>query len=157
MVAPTQAQFFTMRDLFRRDYASKYYSTIPFALSMVLMEIPYLIAIGTLTFVGLYWSAGLETDAISGFYIWIMVCLILFFGISFGQVIAYASSIIFIIIIILIYFYSSAVPNMIVAFIFLPFIDSFLFLFSGLLVPYPYLPTFWRVSIQWFKFTTIIH
>lgn len=78
-----------MRDLFKRDYASKYYSTMPFAVSMILVELPYLIVIATGTFISLYWSTGIDSDAISGFYLWILVVAVLFFGVSFGQLIAY--------------------------------------------------------------------
>lgn len=45
LILATQTQFMLMRDLFKRDYASKYYSSLPFALSTILVEIPYLITI----------------------------------------------------------------------------------------------------------------
>ncbi|EFA79741.1 ABC transporter G family protein [Heterostelium album PN500] len=119
-------QFFIQREYFRRDYASKFYSWFPFALSIVLVEIPYLLVTGTIFFVALYWTAGLEYNSDTGFYFWFMFMMYLFFCVSFGQALA------------------AVCINMFFAMIIVPLLIIFFFLFCGVMTPPKDLPTFWR-------------
>jgi len=118
--------FFMQREYFRRDYASKFYSWFPFALSIVLVELPYLIVAGTLAMFCSYWSAGLDSTAHNGFYFWILYILFLFFCVAFGQVVGGLSM------------------NIFQAMLILPLLVVFLFLFCGVLQPPASLPYFWR-------------
>lgn len=83
-------QFLYMRELFKRDYSSKYYSALPFALSMNLIELPYLTLVGSLCVLCFFWSVGLNTGShYDGFYFWIVFILFIFFCHSTGVFIAY--------------------------------------------------------------------
>jgi len=118
--------FFMQREYFRRDYASKFYSWFPFAISIVLVELPYLVVAGTLAMACSYWSAGLDSSAGNGFYYWILYVLFLFYCVAFGQVVGGMSL------------------NIFQAFLILPLLVVFLFLFCGVLQPPASLPYFWR-------------
>ncbi|GAM19699.1 hypothetical protein SAMD00019534_028740 [Acytostelium subglobosum LB1] len=119
-------QFFMQREYFRRDYASKFYGWFPFALSIVLVELPYLLVTGTIFFFTLYWTAGLQYNADTGFYFWIMFQMFLFFCVSFGQAMA------------------AVCINMFFAMIIVPVLIIFFFLFCGVMTPPQDLPKFWR-------------
>eukprot|EP01133_Synstelium_polycarpum_P015912 gene15912-18915_t len=78
-------QFFMQREYFRRDYASKYYGWLPFALGIVFVEIPYLIVTGTIFVFCSYWTSGMDYDANTGFYFWAIFIMFILFTVSFGQ------------------------------------------------------------------------
>ncbi|KYR00643.1 ABC transporter G family protein [Tieghemostelium lacteum] len=118
--------FFFQREYFRRDYASKVYSWHAFGVSIVFVEIPYLVVTGTLFFVCMYWTAGLEFNNATGFYYWFSFMMYLFFCVSFGQALA------------------AVCINMFFAMIIVPLIIVFLFLFAGVMVPPDQLPHFWE-------------
>jgi hypothetical protein len=83
-------QFLYMRELFKRDYASKYYSSLPFALTMNLVELPYLVLVASLCIFCFYWSVGLNTgSSIDGFYFWLVFVVFVFFCHSIGVFVAY--------------------------------------------------------------------
>eukprot|EP01132_Coremiostelium_polycephalum_P010253 gene10253-12576_t len=119
-------QFFVQRDFFRRDYASKFYSWFPFALSIVIVELPYLVVTGTLFFVCSYWTSGIQFDADTGFYFWFIFIIFLFFCVSFGLALGAVSI------------------NLLFALTIFPIMIIFLFLFCGIMVPPQDLPHFWR-------------
>ncbi|KAF2071314.1 hypothetical protein CYY_007364 [Polysphondylium violaceum] len=119
-------QFFMQREFFRRDYASKFYSWFPFALSIVVVELPYITITGTIFFVCSYWTAGLDYNADTGFYFWIIFIMFLFFCVSFGQALG------------------AVCINMFFAMIIVPLLIVFFFLFCGVMVPPDALPYFWR-------------
>eukprot|EP01119_Soliformovum_irregulare_P006563 TRINITY_DN18711_c0_g1_i1.p1 TRINITY_DN18711_c0_g1~~TRINITY_DN18711_c0_g1_i1.p1 ORF type:complete len:147 (-),score=15.16 TRINITY_DN18711_c0_g1_i1:56-496(-) len=116
-------------EYFRRDYASTFYSWCPFAISIVIVELPYLIVAGTLALVWSYWTAGLDSTAGNGFYFWITYVLFLFYCVSFGQAIA------------------AICLNIFQAMLLLPLLVVFLFLFCGVLQPPSQLPYFCSSSI----------
>lgn len=43
LIFAAMPQFCRMKELFKRDYASKYYSSMPFSVSAIVVEIPYLV------------------------------------------------------------------------------------------------------------------
>eukprot|EP01127_Copromyxa_protea_P003985 TRINITY_DN1374_c1_g1_i2.p2 TRINITY_DN1374_c1_g1~~TRINITY_DN1374_c1_g1_i2.p2 ORF type:complete len:651 (+),score=180.85 TRINITY_DN1374_c1_g1_i2:2482-4434(+) len=116
------------REYFRRDYASKFYSWLPFSVGIVLVEIPYIIICATMSFFCLYWTAGLDkgNDGLTGFYVWISITLFTAYCVCFGQSLAAACAHIF------------------QAIVILPLLVVFLFLFCGVLNPPDSLPYFWR-------------
>jgi ABC-type multidrug transport system permease subunit len=126
LVFSIQPQFMMQRLFFRRDYASKYYGFFAFAFSMILVEIPYMCVAGALGFLPLYWTAGLQTTALDGFYLYLMLTIFLMFSISFGLAIA------------------AMLETMAQASIVTPIPNTFLFLFAGLLSPAAAMPYFWR-------------
>lgn len=101
-------------------------SWFPFAISIMLVELPYLIIAGSLATFCSYWSAGLDSTNINGFYFWILYTLFLFYCVAFGQDIA------------------TVTPNIFMAMLLLPLIIVFLFLFCGVLQPPALMPYFWR-------------
>ncbi|EFA79509.1 ABC transporter G family protein [Heterostelium album PN500] len=119
-------QLFNQREYFRRDYASKFYSYLPFSISIVLVELPYLVITGTIFFVCTFWTSGLQYSAITGFYFWIYFVLYLFFCVSFGQAVG------------------AICVNIIMAKFIIPLLIVFLFLFCGVMVPPDQLPKFWE-------------
>ncbi|PRP87448.1 hypothetical protein PROFUN_00659 [Planoprotostelium fungivorum] len=126
LIIAAQPQFMMLRDLFKRDYSSKFYSWFPFSTAMVAVEIPYLTVAASLCVVCCYWSVGLDSTAYNGFYFWIAFVVFMYMVVAFGQMIASMS------------------PNIVVAMLILPIFNTFLFLFSGVLAPPYSLPYFWR-------------
>jgi len=126
LIVAAQPQFMMLRELFKRDYSSKFYSWFPFSLAMIVVELPYLVLAATLCVVCCYWSVGLDSDASNGFYFWIAFVVFMFMVVAFGQLIASMS------------------PNVGLAMLILPIFNTFLFLFSGVLAPASTLPHFWR-------------
>lgn len=122
-----QPQFMEQRAYFRREYASKFYGFVPFAISIVLTELPYLVATGAVCFGVSYWTAGLQTTPERGFYFFLLFVLFLFFAVAFGQAVA------------------AFCANIVQASIVNPFLFSFLILFCGVLIPPQALATFWKV------------
>lgn len=115
---------------FLRDYAAKIYSWIPFGFTVVLVEIPYIIFITTLTFVSLYWASGLnkQNDSDSAGYLYFAMVIFTMYCVAFGQSVA------------------SVCSHIIQAIIILPIVVLFLFLFPGVLNPPSSMPYFWYVS-----------
>ncbi|PRP76487.1 hypothetical protein PROFUN_15157 [Planoprotostelium fungivorum] len=126
LIVAAQPQFMMLRELFKRDYSSKFYSWFPFSLSMIVVEIPYLTLAATLCVVCCYWSVGLDSTPLNGFYFWIAFVVFMYMVVAFGQLIASMS------------------PNVGLAMLILPIFNTFLFLFSGVLAPPSTLPYFWR-------------
>ncbi|GAA5812451.1 hypothetical protein MFLAVUS_005907 [Mucor flavus] len=131
LIILAQPRFMQERMWFRREYASKYYGWAPFALSCVLVEIPYLIVLGTIFLFCFYWTAGLEniSDRIGFFYIHFI--MFLFYSVSLGFTIAAFS----------------ATPPM--AAVINPFFTSILILFAGIVQPPGAMPHFWSSWMYW--------
>ncbi len=90
LIGAAMPQFLVMRELFKRDYSSKYYSSAPFTLAMLLVELPYLVLAGSLCIVCCYWSSGFDVgNSMDGFYFWLAFVLYLIYCHSFGIFIAY--------------------------------------------------------------------
>ncbi|KAF2068503.1 hypothetical protein CYY_010173, partial [Polysphondylium violaceum] len=119
-------QFLIQKEYFKRDFASKFYSWFPFAIGIVLVEIPYTIISGTVFFFIIYWTAGIESDGEAGFYFWILYIMMLLFMTSFGQALG------------------AVCVDLFIAFTVAPFLFIFLFIFCGAMIPYQSLPYFWR-------------
>ncbi|EPB91141.1 hypothetical protein HMPREF1544_02021 [Mucor circinelloides 1006PhL] len=131
LIILAQPRFMQERMWFRREYASKYYGWAPFALSCVLVEIPYLIVLGTIFLFCFYWTAGLqnESDRVGFFYIHFI--MFLFYSVSLGFTIASFS----------------ATPPM--AAVINPFFTSILILFAGIMQPPSAMPHFWSAWMYW--------
>jgi len=126
LIILAQPMFMRQRQYFRREYASKFYGWWQFAVSIILVELPYLAANAGIFILLFYFTAGLETTAINGFYVFIAFVAFMWFSVSFGQVIAsFCGSVA-----------QAAVLN--------PFFTPFLILFAGVLIPPKSLPHFWK-------------
>lgn len=81
--------FMAQRDLFRRDYASKFYSWAPFSIVMVLVDLPYLILDATVCVEIAFWCIGLNSNIIDNTYFWAIFVIFIIYSISFGQLVGY--------------------------------------------------------------------
>ncbi|KAG1138899.1 hypothetical protein G6F38_010219 [Rhizopus arrhizus] len=131
LIILAQPRFMQERTWFRREYASRYYGWAPFALSCLLVEIPYLIFFSTIFLFCFYWTAGLmnTSDRVGFFYIHFIVFL--FYSVSLGFTIAAFSS----------------TPPM--AAVINPFFTSILILFAGIMQPPSAMPKFWSSWMYW--------
>ncbi|KAN0008641.1 hypothetical protein ACTFIU_009368 [Dictyostelium citrinum] len=120
-------QFIMQKEYFKRDFASKFYSWFPFAISIVVVELPFITVSGTIFFFCSFWTASLDTKYNDiNFYFWFIFILFLYFCVSFGQAVA------------------AICFNMFLAHTLIPLLIVFLFLFCGVMVPPDSIPTFWR-------------
>jgi ABC-type multidrug transport system permease subunit/ABC-type multidrug transport system ATPase subunit len=131
LIILAQPRFMQERMWFRREYASRYYGWAPFALSCILVEIPYLIFFSAVFLCCFYWTAGLQniSDRIGFFYIHFVVFLL--YSVSLGFMIAAFSS----------------TPPM--AAVINPFFTSILILFAGIMQPPASMPHFWSAWMYW--------
>ncbi|KFH67291.1 hypothetical protein MVEG_06026 [Podila verticillata NRRL 6337] len=126
-----QPRFQTERQWFFREQAGKYYGWKPFALSIIAVELPFIIFAVTVFFLILYWTVGFTTDSIGTLYSYMMLIIFTVFAITLGQGIA------------------AWTPSTQIAALLNPFIISTLNLFCGVVVPYASLPKFWRSWMYW--------
>jgi len=131
LVNMVQPRFHMERQWYYRELAGKYYGWKPFALSIMVIEVPYLIFSGTIFFVVFYWTCGFVTDSVLTFYSWLMIMIFCLFAITLGQLIA------------------ALTPSTTVAALLNPFIFSALNLFCGVMMPYAQMPKFWRSWMYW--------
>ncbi|CAO3627721.1 unnamed protein product [Mucor fragilis] len=131
MIILIQPRFIQERAWFRREYASKYYGSFPFALSCILVEIPYLIAVSALFMFFYYWTTGLQNESDRVGYFFIIFVVYLFHSVSLGYVIAaFCES-----------------PSL--AAIVNPFFITVLLLFNGIFQPPGSMPAFWSSWMYW--------
>ncbi|CAO3589784.1 unnamed protein product [Absidia cylindrospora] len=131
LIILAQPRFMAERMWFRREYASKYYGWAPFALSCIIVEIPYLLVSSALFLFCFYWTAGLqnESDRVGFFFIHFFIFLL--YSVSLGFMIAS---------------FSSSPP---MAAVINPFFTSILILFAGIMQPPAAMPYFWRSWMYW--------
>ncbi|KAL0075492.1 ABC-2 type transporter-domain-containing protein [Phycomyces blakesleeanus] len=131
LVILSQPKFMTERLFFRREYASRYYSWLPWGVSTVLVEIPYVFVFAASFLFCFYWTTGMSNTAEAGGYFYIMVVFLVLWAVTLGFVIAAASEL----------------PTM--AAVINPLVMSLLILFCGLMQPESAMPTFWRRWMYW--------
>jgi len=126
LILLAQPMFMRQRAFFRREYASKFYGWWQFAVSILTVDVPYLIAAAGAFVVLSYWTANLDSTGINGFYYFITFINFFFFAVSFGQSIA------------------AFCATLVQASTLNPFFTPILILFAGVLVPPASMPGFWR-------------
>jgi len=131
LIILAQPKFMTERQWFRREYASKYYGWAPFALSTILVEIPYIVVLAAMFMGGFYWTAGLKNTAEAGGFFYIFLVLFVFWAVSFGFLIAAVSE------------------SPTVAAVVNPVFVTFLVLFAGLVQSPSAMPKFWSSWVYW--------
>ncbi|KAG0364544.1 ABC-2 type transporter-domain-containing protein [Gamsiella multidivaricata] len=131
LVNMAQPRFHTERQWFYRELAGKYYGWMPFAASIVLIEIPYVILAGTVFFLVFYWTVGFVSSSILTFFTWLMLIVFCLFAVTLGQAIA------------------ALTPSTTVAALLNPFIFSSLNLFCGVMMPKASMPKFWSSWMYW--------
>ncbi|KAF9365572.1 hypothetical protein BGX34_009398 [Mortierella sp. NVP85] len=131
LVNMVEPRFHMERQWFYREFAGKYYGWKPFAASIIAIEIPYVIFVGTVFFVVFYWTVGFVSDSVLTFYTWLMLIVFCMFAVSLGQLIA------------------ALTPSTTVAALLNPFIFSALNLFCGVMIPKLAMPKFWSSWMYW--------
>ncbi|KAF9209762.1 hypothetical protein BGZ49_001404 [Haplosporangium sp. Z 27] len=131
LVNMVEPRFHMERQWFYREFAGKYYSWKPFAFSIIIVEIPYIILCATIFFVIFYWTVGFVQSSILIFFTWLMIIIFCIFAISLGQVIA------------------ALTPSTTVAALLNPFIFSALNLFCGVMISKDLMPKFWSSWMYW--------
>lgn len=127
------------RLIFYRESASKTYSQLAFALSMVLAELPYSILCAVCFFLPLYYLPGFQSESSRAGYQFFMVLITEIFAVTLGQVI------------------SALTPNSFIASLLNPPIVIIFTLFCGVAIPKPQMPGFWRAWLyQLDPFTRLI-
>lgn len=126
ILAQVQPKFAIARSISFREEAGKAYQTIPFAISMALAETPYSILCAVCFFLPIYYIPGLQSASSRAGYQFLMVAIMEMFAVSLGQMIA------------------SLTPNPKISALFNPPVIITFALFSGVTVPGPLMPAFWR-------------
>jgi ATP-binding cassette subfamily G (WHITE) protein 2 (SNQ2) len=126
ILAQVEPKYAIARMISYREQAAKAYRTFPFALSMVLAEIPYSTICAIAFFLPLYYIPGLQPASDRAGFQFFVVLITEYFSVTLGQMIAALTPTPFI----------SALCN--------PFIMITFALFCGVTIPGPLIPKFWR-------------
>ena len=121
----------TERVYFRREYASRFYGWVPFAISTILVEIPYILFLCALYMFCLYWTAGLSNTSEACGYYYLMLVLFIFWAVSIGFVLG------------------GLTENPYVAAILDPLVITTVIIFAGMAQTEAALPRFWSSWMYW--------
>ncbi|KAF1991282.1 ABC transporter [Aulographum hederae CBS 113979] len=139
ILAQVEPKYAIARTIAFREQASKAYKTFPFALSMVLAEVPYSIICAVGFFLPIYYIPDLQPASSRAGYQFFMVLITEFFSVTLGQMVA------------------ALTPTPFMASLLNPFIIIVFALFCGVTVPQPQIPGFWRAWLyQLDPFTRLI-
>lgn len=127
ILAQVEPKYDLSRLIYYREAASKTYKQLPFALSMVIAEIPYSILCAVGFFLPLYYIPGFQSMSSRAGYNFLMVLITEFFSVTLGQMV------------------SAITPSTFIAVLLNPFIIIVFALFCGVTIPKPQIPKFWRV------------
>jgi ABC-type multidrug transport system ATPase subunit/ABC-type multidrug transport system permease subunit len=131
LIILAQPKFMTERLYFRREYASRFYGWIPFTVSVILVEIPYILFLSAFFMFGFYWTAGLANISEAVGYFYLMSIFFVFWAVTLGFVIA------------------SVAENPTMAAVVNPLVISMLILFAGFMQPEKAMPRFWSAWMYW--------
>ncbi|KAI8969248.1 ABC-2 type transporter-domain-containing protein [Mycotypha africana] len=126
-----QPKFITERTYFRREYASRYYSWLPWAISAILVELPYIIFFAAFFMFGFYWTTGMRNTSEACGYFYIAFVVLVFWSVSIGFVLAAISE------------------SPTTAALLNPTFLSVLILFCGLMQSPKAMPKFWSSWMYW--------
>jgi ABC-type multidrug transport system ATPase subunit/ABC-type multidrug transport system permease subunit len=131
LIILAQPKFITERMFFRREYASRYYSWLPWGVSAVLVEMPYIFFFSACFMFGFYWTAGMSTASESSGYFYIMFSMLVCWAVTLGFVIAAVSE------------------SPLMASVINPLVISMLILFAGMMQAPSQMPKFWSSWMYW--------
>ena len=126
ILAQVEPKYDLSRLIFYRESASKTYRQLPFALSMVLAEVPYSILCAVGFYLPIYFIPGFNPAPSRAGYNFFMVLVTELFAVTLAQAI------------------SAWTPSTFIAVLFNPFVIIIFALFCGVAVPKPQIPGFWR-------------
>ncbi|KAL6706222.1 ATP-binding cassette transporter snq2 [Coniothyrium glycines] len=127
ILAQVEPKYAVQRMISFREQMSKAYKTFPFALSMVIAEMPYSILCAVCFFIPLYYIPGLDSRSSRAGYQFFIVLITEIFSVTLGQAVA------------------ALTPSPFIASYCNPFIIIIFALFCGVTIPKPQIPKFWRV------------
>lgn len=130
-VCLAQPKFMNERRFFRREYASRFYGWIPFAISVIAVEIPYIFFLSAFYMIGSYWTAGFVNSPETCGYFYLMQIIFVFWSVTFGFSLAGISE------------------KPMVAAVLNPLMLSLLLLFAGIMQPSTMMPKFWSSWMYW--------
>ncbi|CEG74916.1 hypothetical protein RMATCC62417_10044 [Rhizopus microsporus] len=131
LIILAQLKFMGERLYFRREYASGYYGWLPFGISVILVEIPYVLVLVTAYMCGFYWSAGMTNTAESCAYFFAILLVLVCWAITIGFAIA------------------ATVELPMTAAMINPVLISILISFCGLMQTAPSMPQVWKSWMYW--------
>ena len=127
------------RSIFFKESLSKMYSSLTFALSIVIAEIPYSIICTACFFLPIYFMTGFQATPSRAGYQFLMVLITELFSVTLGQGLA------------------ALTPSTFISSQFDPFIMITFSLFCGVTIPSMQMPVFWRTwMFQLVPFTRLI-
>ncbi|KAH7135031.1 ABC transporter CDR4 [Dendryphion nanum] len=139
ILAQVEPKYAIARMIAFREQMSKAYKTFPFALSMVIAEMPYSILCAVAFFIPLYYIPGLNPDSSRAGYQFFIVLITEIFSVTLGQMIA------------------ALTPTPFISSLVNPFVIVIFALFCGVTIPKPQIPGFWRAWLyQLNPFTRLI-
>ncbi|KAF9691287.1 hypothetical protein EKO04_010765 [Ascochyta lentis] len=127
ILAQVEPKYAIARMISFREQMSKAYKTFPFALSMVVAEMPYSILCAVAFFLPLYYIPGLNSESSRAGYQFFIVLVTEIFSVTLAQAIA------------------ALTPSPFIAAYVNPFVIIIFALFCGVTIPKPQIPKFWRV------------
>ncbi|KAL2105740.1 hypothetical protein VUR80DRAFT_7842 [Thermomyces stellatus] len=139
ILSQVEVMYHIRRSIFFRESSSKMYSTVTFAASIVIAEVPYSILCAVIFFLPLYYMPGLQGEASRAGYQFFIVLITEMFSITLGQVVA------------------ALAPSAYMSTQFDPFVMITFALFCGVTIPAPQMPGFWKAWLyQLNPFTRLI-
>ncbi|KAF1834121.1 ABC transporter CDR4 [Decorospora gaudefroyi] len=127
ILAQVEPKYAVQRMISFREQMSKAYKTFPFALSMVLAELPYSVLCAVFFFIPIYYIPGLNATSSRAGYQFFIVLITEIFSVTLGQAIA------------------ALTPTPLIASYCNPFTIIIFALFCGVTIPKHQIPKFWRV------------
>ncbi|KAI8072245.1 ABC-2 type transporter-domain-containing protein [Gilbertella persicaria] len=131
LIILAQPKFMVERQFFRREYASRYYSWLSWAISAVLVELPYIFFYAAFFMFGFYWTAGMTNNSETVGFFYIHFSMLVCWAVSLGFVIAAFSE------------------SPLMASVINPLVISLLILFAGLMQAPSAMPKFWSSWMYW--------
>ena len=139
ILAQVEPKYDLSRLTYYREAASKTYKQLPFALSMVLAEMPYSLLCAVGFFLPIYYAPGFNPDPSRAGYNFFVVLVTEVFAVTLAQTI------------------SALTPSTFIAMLCNPFVIIIFALFCGVAIPKPQIPGFWRAWLyQLDPFTRLI-
>ncbi|KAI9265133.1 ABC-2 type transporter-domain-containing protein [Phascolomyces articulosus] len=131
MITMGQPKFMGERVFFRREYASRFYGWVPYAMSAIIVEIPYILFLCFLFMIGIYYTVGLaDTSEAAGYY-YLMTVLFVVWAVTMGFILG------------------GLTENPYIAAVLTPLAFSSVVTFAGVLQTQFALPRFWSAWMYW--------
>ncbi|KAB2576650.1 ABC transporter G family member 11 [Lasiodiplodia theobromae] len=139
ILAQIEPKYAISRMISFREQSSKAYKTFPFALSMVIAEMPYSVLCAVGFFLPLYYIPGFQSESSRAGYQFFIILITEVFSVTLGQLIA------------------AITPDPFISAHINPFVIIVFALFCGVTIPKPQIPKFWRAWLyQLDPFTRLI-